>query len=104
MNELLNRLKNASIGCYIGNMFLGRFEYADDLCLSAPSRGSISLMLLGHTISNNNINNIAVCKATRDMVRRTNYVLSKFVSVIQIYDHSFFAPTALVFMAPPYGD
>ena len=33
---------------------------------------------LGHTKGKNNINNIAVCKATRDMVWTTKYVLSKF--------------------------
>ena len=129
MDELLYRLKNASVGCYIGNMFLGGLGYADDLCLLAPSRGSISFMLnicekfgaeydvlfnsqkshlvlygtgsryedmpplslngeslkvqatathLGHIIGNNNMNNIAVSNAKRDIVWRTNYVLSKF--------------------------
>jgi len=33
---------------------------------------------LGHTNDNNNIKNIVVCIATRYIVWRTNYVLSKF--------------------------
>ena len=32
---------------------------------------------LAHTICNNNINNIAVCKATIDILWRTNYVTSE---------------------------
>ena len=43
---------------------------------------------LGHTVGNNNINNIAVCKVTRYIVWRTNYWVN-VVFVIQIYDHSF---------------
>ena len=45
MDELLNRLKNARVGCYIGNMFLGVLRYADDYVYCPPPaiRDSISL-------------------------------------------------------------
>ena len=44
MNEFLNRLKNAYVGCYIDKMLLDWFQYADDLCLLATGRGPISVM------------------------------------------------------------
>ena len=46
MDELLNRLQNVYVSCYIGNMFLGGLGYADDYVCWPPSRGSISLMLI----------------------------------------------------------
>ena len=34
---LLQRLRNSGVGCYIGNMYLGSFAYADDIVLVCPT-------------------------------------------------------------------
>jgi len=129
IDELLVQLRNAHVGCHIGNTFLGGLGYADDLCLLAPSRGAITVMLniceqfgieydvlfnsqkshliiyntnfnyqdipplklngekleskevanhLGHPIGNTDTNNSAIGNAVKDIVWRTNFVMSKF--------------------------
>ena len=45
IDELLNQLKNSGFGCYIGNIFLGAFGYADDVMILAPSKTSMNCML-----------------------------------------------------------
>ena len=45
MDVLLYKLKVSNVGCYVGNVFLGGFGYADELCLLSLNRGSISIML-----------------------------------------------------------
>lgn len=45
MDELLQRLSRANIGCHIGNKFCGALGYADDVSLLAPSRNAINEML-----------------------------------------------------------
>ena len=45
MVELLYKLKVSSVGCYIGNVFLGSLGYTDDVCLLSPNRGSMRIML-----------------------------------------------------------
>ena len=35
IDVLLERLKQASVGCFIGNTFIGCVGYADDICLIA---------------------------------------------------------------------
>ena len=45
MDELLERLKNSGVGCYIGEMFMGAFCYADDCTLLAPTLFSMKKML-----------------------------------------------------------
>ena len=37
MDELLGRLKDSGLGCYLGNKFYGSFGYADDLKVLCPS-------------------------------------------------------------------
>jgi hypothetical protein len=45
IDELILRLKNAGIGCHIGNVFAGVFGYADDLSLLAPTKHALKVML-----------------------------------------------------------
>ena len=45
IDELLLRLRNANIGCYIGNIFMGALAYADDVALLAPTVSSMNLLL-----------------------------------------------------------
>ena len=45
IDGLLERLKNAKVGCYICNVFCGAMAYADDLILLAPTRAAIEVML-----------------------------------------------------------
>jgi len=44
IDELLIRLKQKGIGCYIGNLFCGAFGYADDIILLAPTRRSLRML------------------------------------------------------------
>jgi len=37
MYDLLLALSNYSVGCYIGNFFVGALAYADDIVLIAPT-------------------------------------------------------------------
>ena len=37
MDELLGRLRESGVGCYLGQTFVGALGYADDLTLLAPS-------------------------------------------------------------------
>jgi uncharacterized protein YerC len=45
IDEMLNRLKEADIGCHIGREYLGALAYADDICLVAPSVDAMNQML-----------------------------------------------------------
>ena len=45
MDEILVRLRNLGVGCYIGDVFMGAMGYADDLVLLAPSRTAMEMML-----------------------------------------------------------
>ena len=45
MDELLNKLNNCGVGCFIGNRLVGALCYADDLTLICPSRRAKSLLL-----------------------------------------------------------
>lgn len=45
MDDLLDRLKKAKLGCYIGNIFCGALAYADDLILLAPTRSAMEMMV-----------------------------------------------------------
>ena len=45
MDELLSRLNNCGVGCYIGKQFMGGMCYADDLTLISPSRRSMNILL-----------------------------------------------------------
>ena len=38
MNELLQELRNSSLGCYVGGVFAGAGSYCDDLVLLAPTQ------------------------------------------------------------------
>ena len=43
--ELLDKLAEAGVGCYIGNIFVGALADADDIVLLAPTARAIRLML-----------------------------------------------------------
>jgi hypothetical protein len=45
LDELLNILAAAKVGCYIGPIFVGVLAYADDLVLLAPTTGAMRRML-----------------------------------------------------------
>jgi hypothetical protein len=45
IDVLLERLKRASVGCFIGNTFVGCVGYADDVCLVAPSCRATKILL-----------------------------------------------------------
>ena len=45
MNDLIVRLRRKGLGCHVLSLFLACLFYADDLCLIAPSRGSMQEML-----------------------------------------------------------
>ena len=35
IDKLLNRLRQSKLGCYVGDIFMGAFAYADDVALLA---------------------------------------------------------------------
>jgi hypothetical protein len=45
IDVLLDRLKHARVGCFIGNNFIGCVGYADDVCLVAPSCRATRVLL-----------------------------------------------------------
>ena len=45
MDELISRLKQSGVGCFIGYIYLDSLGYADDLCLLALTRRAIQIML-----------------------------------------------------------
>ena len=45
IDDLLNRLKNSGLGCYIGSLYAGSMAYADDLTLLAPTAEAMRFML-----------------------------------------------------------
>ena len=45
IDELLVNLKNSGYGCYIGDVFMGCFSYADDIALLAPTMTALRHML-----------------------------------------------------------
>lgn len=45
IDDLLKRLKNLGLGCYIGNIYAGSMAYADDLTLLAPTAEAMRFML-----------------------------------------------------------
>ena len=45
MDELISRLEQSGIGCYIGNEYYGNISYADDLKLLCPSINGLQKML-----------------------------------------------------------
>ena len=45
LDGLLQRLKTAKVGCYVGNFYLGALCYADDLTLLAPTAAAMRSML-----------------------------------------------------------
>jgi len=50
IDELLLRLKNSSLGCYIGAEFCGAYGYADDVILVAPTLHSLLFVGLNNTL------------------------------------------------------
>ena len=45
IDELLTRLKNAGVGCYINRVFLGSIMFADDLALIAPTQNAMQKLI-----------------------------------------------------------
>ena len=45
IDELLTRLGDLRVGCYVGNTFCGALSYADDILLLAPTRLGVRAML-----------------------------------------------------------
>ena len=45
MDELIGRLKESKLGCYVGHQFYGGFGYADDLQVLCPSIGGLQKMI-----------------------------------------------------------
>ena len=45
MDDLIIRLRQAGVGCHVGGVFCGVVGYADDLCLLAPNRSAMEIML-----------------------------------------------------------
>ena len=45
IDDLLVRLSNANIGCFIGSNYVGALAYADDLVLLAPTASALRKML-----------------------------------------------------------
>lgn len=45
LDVLINRLKNAKIGCHVGSLYCGAFAYADDVVLLSPSIHGLRTML-----------------------------------------------------------
>ena len=45
MDELISRLKQSGVGCFIRDIYLGSLSYVDDLCLLTPTRSATQIML-----------------------------------------------------------
>ena len=45
LDELLDKLAEAGVGCYIGNIFVGALAYTDDIVLLAPTARAMRPML-----------------------------------------------------------
>ena len=45
VNELILKLRKLKVGCHVIDIFLASIVYADDICLIAPCRSSLQLLL-----------------------------------------------------------
>ena len=45
VNDLITHLRSLHVGCHIFDLFLGCIVYADDICLLAPTRSALQLLL-----------------------------------------------------------
>ena len=45
MDDLIIMLRKSGVGCHVGGVFCGVVGYADDLCLLAPNRRAMEVML-----------------------------------------------------------
>ena len=45
VDELINILKHAGVGCYVGIIFAAAIFYADDICILSPSLGGLQKLL-----------------------------------------------------------
>ena len=45
MDDLIIMLRKSGVGCHVGGVFCGVVGYADDLCLLAPNRSAMEVML-----------------------------------------------------------
>ena len=45
VDDLILKLRNLGVGCYITNMFIAALVYADDFCLMAPCRSALQTLL-----------------------------------------------------------
>ena len=45
VNELIQKLRDSGMGCWVGGNFMGIFAYADDLIILAPRRDALQKMI-----------------------------------------------------------
>ena len=45
IDKLLNRLRQSKLGCYVGDIIMGAFAYADDVALLAPTIMSLNKLI-----------------------------------------------------------
>ena len=73
MDELLSRLIESQVGCWMGSVYAGSWAYADDLKLLAPTISALNIMLdicqkyaEEYDIAFNDKSQLIVFKATSD--------------------------------------
>ena len=79
MDELMSRLEQTGVGCYIGNSFYGGLSYADDLKLMCPSVSGLQKLLktceefgIEYSVTYNAKKTICICYGVSkcDSIRR----------------------------------
>ena len=45
VNELIQKLRETGMGCWVGSSFMGIIAYADDLIILAPRRDTLQKMI-----------------------------------------------------------
>ena len=45
MDDLIVQIRKSGVGCHVVGVFCGVVGYADDLCLLAPNRSAMDVML-----------------------------------------------------------
>jgi Reverse transcriptase (RNA-dependent DNA polymerase) len=84
IDELLRRLQDANIGCFIGNVYTGELAYADDVTLVAPTAEALRRMLeicnkYAEEFSSLFNANKSKCIVVRSVGQQTNDILPRFL-------------------------
>ena len=86
MDELLGRLKDSGLGCYLGNKFYGSFGYADDLKVLCPSVGGLQKMIniceefgIEYDVTFNAKKTMAICYGNNASTVIRNIYLNGFI-------------------------